>query len=172
MTDYETLEERWRPLLRKIAMWRIPGMDYDDVMQEMRIVLFNAQKNYDPGKHAKFITFLYVSCLNTALKLLYKAGEGAKPRKSTVPQSVVDPLCDGDHGDSISCSWCAAQGSAFAMDDLSVMDLLSHATPEAKTIAGLILRGDTSKRAWFDHGLSRRQIRNGSMELQSLLKGG
>ena len=168
---YEELESQWLPLLRKFA-WQIPGMDHDDVMQEMRIVLFNAKRRYDQGKNTKFLTFLYVSCLNTALKLLYKAGGGKKPRKSTVPQSLIEPLCDGEHGDGVSCSWCAAQSGVLATDDLSMIDLLSGATLEARTIAGLILAGDTSKRAWTDFGLTGKQIRNGATELGTLLRGG
>ncbi len=172
MTDYKRLEEQWSSLLRKFASWRIPGMDYDDVMQEMRVVLFNADRNYDPGKNAKFITFLYTSCLNTALKLLYKAGGGSKPRKATVPQSITDPLCDGDHGDSIACSWCAAQQNLMAVDDMSMVDLLSNASAEAQTIAGLVLSGNGSRRAWSDFGLTRMQITSGTRELKTLLKGG
>ena len=99
MEDFEDLERQWAPLLRKFARWRIPGMEQSDIMQEMRIVLFNARRSYDDSKNAKFSTFLYTSCLNTALKLFYRAGEGAKPRKGTIPRSLVDPLCPGDHGD-------------------------------------------------------------------------
>ncbi len=170
--EYEALERQWAPLLRRFASWRIPGMDYDDIMQEMRIVLLKARQGYDEGKHTKFITFLYTSCLNTALKLFYKAGEGAHPRKSTVPQSVVDPLCGGDHGDGEACPWCARQRDLYARDDLNMIDLLSNASPEAKAIAGLIIGGNTSRRAWSDAGMTRRQITDGANELKALLKGG
>ncbi len=169
MDAYEKLERQWSPLLNKFASWRIPGMDRDDLMQEMRIVLFNAEKNYKPVGRAKFLTFLYTACLNTALKLLYKAGGGSRPRKSTVPQALIDPLCDGEHGDGVACSWCAAQQGVLATDDLSVVDLLSGSTLEARTVAGLILSGETSRRSWVNFGLTGKQIQNGATELKTLL---
>ena len=174
MTDfeYEALERQWTPMLRKFASWRIPGMDYADIMQEMRIVLTKAQQRYDSGKKAKFITFLYTSCLNTALKLLYKAGNGMHPRKSTIPPALTDTLCDGDHGDGVRCLLCASQQDLSVNDDLSMIDLLSGASPEAKAIAGLVLYGNTSRRSWGDAGLTRRQITDGTNELKVLLKGG
>ncbi len=174
MTDfeYEALERQWTPMLRKFASWQIPGMDYADIMQEMKVVLVKAQQRYDSGKKAKFITFLYTSCLNTALKLLYKAGKGRYPRKSTVPPSLVDSLCNGDHGDGVHCLLCASQQDLSMNDDLSMINLLSNASREARTIAGLVLYGNTSRRSWTDAGLTRRQIIDGTNELKVLLKGG
>ena len=172
VTEYDKLEDQWAPLLRKFASWRIPGMAYDDVMQEMRIVLFNAGRSYRPGGNAKFSTFLYTACLNTALKLLYKAGGGLRPRKSTVPQALIDPLCGGDHGDDVACQWCATQHGVLATDDLSMINLLSDATLETRAVADLILAGKTSRRSWADSGLTKGQIHDGATELKTLLREG
>jgi len=172
MIDFRALETQWTPLLRKFASWRIPGMEYEDIMQEMRIVLFNVQRNYDQTKNTKFLTFLYASFLNTALKLLYKSGEGCKPRKGTIPQGIINPLCDGKHDEGVGCSWCMAQQSMSVVDDVSMIDLLSHASYEAQAIAGFIIRGDTNKKGWTNFGLTGGQIISGTRELRKLLKEG
>ncbi|KKM73682.1 hypothetical protein LCGC14_1407930, partial [marine sediment metagenome] len=44
--SYPELETQWLGMLRRFT-WNIDGMDSEDVLQELRIVLMLAQKKYD-----------------------------------------------------------------------------------------------------------------------------
>ena len=57
--EYGTLEAQWEPLMRKFAGWSVPNMDFEDIMQEMRIVLIKSQRRFNKSKNTKFITFFY-----------------------------------------------------------------------------------------------------------------
>ena len=147
--DYEALEAQWTPLLQKFASWPIPGMDRDDIMQEMRIVLLNCRRLYDKNKNIKFMTLLYGSCLKIMLNLLRDSGSGSKPYMKYVPASMLLPLCEGEHKSGAgTCDndWCTApelkrvEHEAEGLSDLDLVTLFGGMSDDAKWLIGLITR--------------------------------
>ena len=169
--SYEQLEEQWQPLLRKFASWAIPGMGFEDIMQEMRIVLYKTQQNFNPRKRVKFITFLYRALLNRALQLLHVAGSGSNPRQRTVPPGAVMPMCTGYHEDVQHRHRCfICSDPVFAVQvDTELTELLAGASPSAVAVGQLIARGnatlDECRRA-----MPTGQADAGIQELRSLLR--
>lgn len=159
---YDELEERWTAMLHKFAKWNIPGMEYEDILQELRIVLFNAQKSFKPKGRAAFITFLYRACLNKVRKLEHKT-----KAKKRIPPNVLIPICRGDHSGGGFCEMCG--GVPYLRDNTEVLDLLGTASPEAQIIALKALHGETSKEDWKAEGLTSGQIEQGIRELKELL---
>ena len=178
--EYETLEAQWTPFLKKFAGWAIPGMDSEDIMQEMRIVLFKCQRKYeaDPEKHTKFITLLYGSCLNIMLNLLRDSGGGSKPYMKYVPTNKPFPLCEGEHPNDGQCenSWCTAPGSRLFRQPvqpsgLAWSDLLKGASDDARWLADFAIKGRWSK-ADAEKILGEERVKNGLKELRVVIKGG
>lgn len=61
---FEILSSKYRPLMVKYTQkYYIPLMDFDDMMQECRIIMFKALQRYRMDGKASFITF-YVLLLN------------------------------------------------------------------------------------------------------------
>ena len=146
--EYAELEAQWTPLLHKFAGWPIAGMDREDIMQEMRIVLLNCQRLYNKDKNIKFMTLLYGSCLKIMLNLLRDSGSGSKPYMKYVPASMLLPLCEGEHSLAETCEnwWCTAQElknverKAEGLSDLDLVTLFGHMSNDAKWLIGLITR--------------------------------
>lgn len=68
---FTDLEEECKGLLVKHASWRIPGLDFDDVYQELLLVLWKCQRSFTPGrigemtgKPVKFTSFLTRALVN------------------------------------------------------------------------------------------------------------
>jgi hypothetical protein len=200
--EYEALEAQWMPLLRKFAAWPVPGMDADDIMQELRIILLRSQERYDTGKHTKFITFLFTSCLNKMLKLLRDSGHGSDPYMKYVPAHAVFPVCEGEHtalDGSCGNAWCTAPElqrfgyETEGLSDLDLVHLFGNVSDDAKWLIGLIARESVTtwdqdkdaaefhhkkvtKRPWSRSKASRimgaNRVKRGLNELKVVLKGG
>lgn len=169
--SYEDLEVQWQSLLHRFASWGIPGMDFEDVMQEMRIVLYKTQQNFDPRRRVKFMTFLYRALLNRALQLLCMAGGGTNPRKRIVPPGSVTSMCSGYHEDAQRKHKCLVCGDpALAVQvDTELAELLAGASPSATAVGQLIARGN----ATLDEcrrSMPVGQADAGIQELRSLLR--
>lgn len=166
--SYEDLEAQWAPMLHRFARWNIPGKDYDDLYQEMRIVLFKSQQTYDPAKGAKFITFLWRGCLNKIRKIRHQAIGVQK----AVPEGMLDRLCDGDHGphEHGYCLWC--QQLPSVEDDNEVFELLTGAPREAQWLAGLIFYGESHRWEWRRRGMTDKQIESGTEALKQFMQRG
>ena len=165
-TSFEELEHQWRGMLRRFASWRIPGYEYEDLHQELCVVLYNAQRSYDPNKGAAFITYLYRACLNKVRKLRHQSGALKR-----IPQDMVVPLCAGDHLNGYSyCATCTELPQV--VDNLEVFELLEGVSPEARRVAELSLYGDTSREKWIERGMTPQEIKKGVEELKELLRGG
>ena len=164
---YAELETQWLGMLRRFT-WDIDGMDKEDVLQELRIVLMMAQKKFDPTLGYAFSTYLWRACLNKVGKLLHQS-KGVKRR---IPARMIIPLCEGDHtGEARGyCSTCL--GLPTYHDNTEVMELLSGAPQEVLKLAWLILRGDATKRTWEQKGMTPQQIKVGITGLKGLLRGG
>ena len=163
---FEELEKQWGGMLRRFALWRISGYEYDDLYQEMRLVLHKAQQSYDPTRGAAFITYLWRACLNKVGKLRHQTGA-----QKRVPQDSLVPLCLGDHAyDQVYCSACRELPSTI--NDTEVFDLLEGTSAEARRIAELSLYGETTRSEWLRRGMTPQQIKRGVSELKELLQGG
>jgi RNA polymerase sigma factor (sigma-70 family) len=151
---YEELERQYKPLLIKFAGWNI-GMEHEDLLQELRIILLKAQRHYDPSK-GKFMTYLYRSLLNRVLRLR----ERTTFSKTRIPYENLIPLED-------------VENVLAASDDgnLGVAEILGGIQrPEARTIALLILNGQMKDEDWIQWGLSPRQVQSGVKHLKRVLK--
>lgn len=130
-SSFEQLAVKWGPLLNRFARWSIPGVEREDLRQELLLVLWQAHRRYDPARGASFKTYLFRALLNRALTLLARAGGGSRPRRGVVPPGLIGQLCDGNHGDY--CARCARQPANS--DDLGLVELLAGATPRAVAVA-------------------------------------
>jgi len=75
--SFTELNERWTPLMHKFAT-RCSSPDYDDVMQELRIRLWRAQRGFNPSKGARFGTYLYRAFDNAVKREYYLTGRRPK----------------------------------------------------------------------------------------------
>ncbi|KKL12933.1 hypothetical protein LCGC14_2530800 [marine sediment metagenome] len=165
---YQELETQWLGMLRRFT-WNIDGMEREDVLQELRIVLMLAQKKYDPTLGYAFSTYLWRACLNRVGKLLHQTREV----KRRVPVRLIFPLCDGEHGGEDRRGYCSTcLGLPKYNDDVEIMELLSNVSQESLMIAGLILRGESTRQSWELRGMNPEQIKEGVAGLKALLKGG
>ena len=165
--SYERLERQWSGMLRRFASWRIDGYDYDDLYQELRIVLYNAQRSYDPAKGAAFITYLWRACLNKVGKLRYQVAA-----QKRIPRGMLTPLCLGEHAHDMLAYCSTCHELPYVYDDVEVFELLEGASEEARKVATLALRGETTRAAWLKRGMTPRAIRKGVNDLKSILRGG
>lgn len=162
--SYIELENQWGGMLHKFSQWRVPGMEYDDVKQELRIVLYKAQQKYNSRKPAaSFTTYIYRAFLNKVRKL-----EDRTTALKRIPTNNLLPLCDSSHDEGAWCLTCTYPPMAY--DNTELLDLLGHASPEAQQIAVMSLRGETSRTSWIESGLSNEQIKVGLKELKGLIR--
>ena len=79
------LIEQWEPQVHKIARtMSIIGMDYDDIVQELRMGVMKAAKGYKEESGVIFHTYLYKTLMNTASTLITRASKKHKAMP-TVP---------------------------------------------------------------------------------------
>lgn len=58
--DANKIIQQWEPQIHKILQtWFIPGMDKEDLVQELRIVIIKCAKKFDDSRGVKFHTYLY-----------------------------------------------------------------------------------------------------------------
>lgn len=164
--SFEELEKQWGGMLRRFASWRIDGYDYDDLYQELRIVLYNAQRSYDATKGAAFITYLWRSCLNKVGKIRHQSAA-----QKRIPRDRLVSLCTDNHPyDQEHCPTCHVLPQTT--NDTEVFDLLEGTSPEARRIAELSLYGETTRSEWLNRGMTPQQIKKGVKELRELMQGG
>lgn len=78
----------------KSKPYYVPGMNFDDLHQELRIVLINAAKKYDEAKsNAKFQTFLN-RCFQNHIKNLI--GKSVRIQKNMVEIPFMDDIPEVD----------------------------------------------------------------------------
>ena len=162
--SYEELEKKFGGILRTFASWRIVDQTYEDLYQELRLVLWNAQRAYRPGGKAAFQTYLYRACVNKVGKLLHKTRA-----QKRVPKDLLVTLCDGHVGEpSGYCAVCHELPTTEL--DTEIFDLLMNASLEAQQLAGLVLYGDTTRDSWLRRGLTNGQIKKGINDLKEVLQ--
>lgn len=149
---YEALEKQWMPLLRMFANWRI-GMESEDLLQELRIILFNAQGKYDPDRGVAFKTYLFRALLNRVLKLRQQINAV----KARVPPGMHVPL-DG-------------APEPAAEDEVGLLEVLSGIQHDGvRELATLIVRGENTPTTRKLRGLAPRETRAAMRSLKALLK--
>lgn len=84
---YEELEKQFSPMMKKFAgEFKNYGLDFDDIMQELRIALWKAQDKFDATRGAaKFSTYVYRAFTTTAGKM----SEKITMRKKRVHPSLL-----------------------------------------------------------------------------------
>ena len=92
------LIERWEPQVHKIARtMSIIGMDYDDIVQELRVGVMKAAKGYKEDSGVIFHTYLYKTLMNTASTLITRASKKHRAMP-TVPMPDGFDQKDGEGG--------------------------------------------------------------------------
>jgi len=114
---HEELEMRYAALLNKFANWPIKGIDREDMMQELRLVLHKAHKKFDSSRGTQFITYLYSAFRTT----MYWHHE----RKSTKAQIV-----SLENTEALNIQ---------APEDNSLFELIGLASPQVRALAYNIL---------------------------------
>ena len=70
----DDLLAQWEPKIQKMLfnVW-IPGFDWEDTAQELRIVIIKAARAFDDTRGVLFHTYLHTAMVNTLRTLLSKA---------------------------------------------------------------------------------------------------
>lgn len=85
------LIEQWEPQVHKIARtMSIIGMDYDDIVQELRMGVMKAAKGYKEDSGVIFHTYLYKTLMNTASTLITRASKKHKAMPTVPMPDVFD----------------------------------------------------------------------------------
>ena len=71
---FEELQKTWRPKIFKMSQKFVPYMDYDDIYQEMSIVLWKCQMNYDENNKASFHTYIHRAMANRMFNIRRDVG--------------------------------------------------------------------------------------------------
>ena len=93
--DFELWLSENESLLWKLARtYRIPGMDYEDVMQELRLVCWEALKRWTPGRGAKLSTY---ACMvaKTRMKELFRSSQAKKRAEESRVGSIDEEMENG-----------------------------------------------------------------------------
>ncbi len=92
----DELIEQWEPQVHKIARtMSIIGMEYDDIVQELRMGVMKAAKGYKEESGVIFHTYLYKTLMNTASTLITRASKKHKAMP-TVPMPDGFDQKDGE----------------------------------------------------------------------------
>lgn len=82
-------------LLWKMARtYQIPGMEYEDVMQELRLVCWEALKRWTPDRGAKLSTYACVVA-KTRMKELFRSSQAKKRAESNRVDSINETVENG-----------------------------------------------------------------------------
>lgn len=156
---YEALESQWTPLLNRFARWGIAGIEREDLLQELRVVLWKAQQGYDPSQGVSFMTYLYTSCLHQMLNLRRRS-----QCKLRCPEAI--PLSLDEEVLKLTLP------GPNEFDDIETCAMVSDVGPEARALTGAIL-ADAERDSWGALlGLNPKQIEEGIEELRIVLNGG
>lgn len=152
---FESFEKRWKKLTRRFT-WKLPGMDEEDVRQELRVALFKAYESFDSSK-GKLNTYLWRALSNTVGNL--RAKTQRRKRSSTVEVVPLDSVLGKRGEPSYRVQFTA---------DLDLDNLLAKAPQAAKKLAKLII-SDESK-ATIEQKLTRRELEQGKAYLRAALQ--
>jgi hypothetical protein len=165
---YEDLEKQWAGMLHRFV-WRIEGIDPEDILQELRVVLMNAQQRFDPAKGVAFSTYLWRACKNRVGKLRHQTLNV----KKRIPPTQQVVFCDMEHSDTMYteiryCSIC--RQLPVEIDSTEMFDLLFGTSKDVRVLANLIVGGYRTRKTWEEYGLTSEQIKSGMAGLRTLLR--
>lgn len=136
--SYEELEIQFTPLMFRMARQFIPGYDFEDRMQECRIVLARSQQLYDPAsrerpQYAGFLSYLMTALTNRlnnlrtrqrrhfapgpGLDTAQAKADGHSKRTGHINISVVDGLASCQE-----CRWRGRELRAYTIMDGDALD--------------------------------------------------
>jgi len=76
----DKLIEQWEPKIHRIlATTSIQGMDKEDLVQELKIVIVKAAKKFNPNKKTSFHTYLHTAMINTIRTFISQAQKKIHP---------------------------------------------------------------------------------------------
>lgn len=112
LTPYDDLERQYTPLIAKLARHaNIPGLLFEDVQQELRVVLWRAQQRYVPGTISRtngrtsgFTNYLITGCHN---RLGYLK---ARSEKFYNPVSALECMACGERTEPRPRARCVCGG--------------------------------------------------------------
>jgi RNA polymerase sigma factor (sigma-70 family) len=158
-SDFEALEREHSGMLHKFAKYNI-GMEYEDLLQELRITMWNASRKYNPDLNTKFSTYLFSALRRRVQKLNTRINNV----QSRIPPAFISHINEGVNEGDIDTYMGAPQFN----DDVSTIDLLSNASKPARTMAGLIL-SKVDKKDWENY-LPKNKIKSGLDEIREIIK--
>lgn len=159
--DYQALERKHAGMLHKFASYNI-GMEYEDLLQELKLTLWNSALKYKEGSKAKFSTYLFSALRRRVQKLNNQINNV----QSRIPPSYISNINESVNEDDNEIF----VNSPLFLDDVSSIELLSNAKKSTKLVASLILN-DVEKKKW-DTFATKQEINSGLDELKSLLERG
>jgi len=117
------LIEQWEPKIHRIlATTSIQGMDKEDLVQELRIVIVKAAKKFDPNKKVSFHTYLHTAMINTIRTFISQAQKRLHPTSMdkliVYSESEYVPL-------KVSKALEDLKASAF-IDEIEIFDVLDN----------------------------------------------
>ena len=93
----DALIEKWEPQVHKVARtMSVIDMDYDDIIQELRMGVMKAAKGYKEDSGVIFHTYLYKTLMNTASTLITRASKKHKAMPTIpMPDGYDEKVIDG-----------------------------------------------------------------------------
>lgn len=89
----DDLIKQWEPQVHKVARnVSVVGMDYEDILQELRIGVMKAAKGYKEDSGVLFHTYLYKTLMNTASTLITKAAKQYRAMPTVSMSDDIDSL--------------------------------------------------------------------------------
>ena len=106
----DALLAKWEPKIQKMLfnVW-IPGFDWEDTAQELRIVIIKAARAFDDTRGVLFHTYLHTAMVNTIRTLINKAQHTVQPDsldvvyegaedENLIPAKILQALLQEEEG--------------------------------------------------------------------------
>lgn len=154
------LVEECEPLVRRVAAKRrIPGMDQDDVRQELRTVLVNSVRGWDPGR-SSFAARAVAMMGWHALRLLHRAvRHSVEGLTGPGDPSWFDGMAAPDRDD-----WTAWARERTAR-------ALPRCDPVTRRRVEMLLSGVPTDAVAAEEGVSRQAVRGSVAKFRRALRG-
>jgi len=119
----DQLIEQWEPKIHRVlSATSIQGMEKEDLVQELRIVIVKAAKKFDPSKKASFHTYLHTAMINTIRTFISQA-------QKRIHSTSMDKLIVYSESEYVPVEISRAledlRASAF-IDEIEIFDVLDN----------------------------------------------
>ena len=186
LIPYEELEKTWTPLLAMFSRMRVGGfMEREDLLQELRIVLYKCQQNYNPALGVSFKTFLFQACHNAIATLRAFHGRTVRiPPMPVILLSKIQMEVTKNYNDidirerpvhitpfrEVPETDTTVETILRKFKDEELLNELALQSPEARVIADYVISGRVYMKEWTN--LSPKDRKEGREFLQNFLRGG